>query len=102
MGLADIHLLRLEESKHIKFTAFLKQRSRKHKIQETFTVSHASWRKHSTFDPCTVKTTAGIYKGGEKGASLPLVEIGRWDGFTAQTYQNSSVCFFLLHSLINS
>lgn len=66
---------------------FLERRSRKHKLQETFMVSHASWRKHSTFDPWTVKTTAGIYKGGEKGASLPPVEIGRWNSFTVQTYQ---------------
>ena len=47
---------------------FLKQCSRKHKLQENFTVSYASWRKHSTSDPWTVTATAGIYKGTEKGA----------------------------------
>lgn len=66
---------------------FLKQRSHKHKLQETFTVLHASWRRHSTFDPWTVKTTAGIYKGGEKMRPTSPVKIGRWKRFSAQAYR---------------
>lgn len=46
-----------------------------------------------------LKPTAGIYKGGEKGASLPPVEIGRWKRFTAQTYQNHQrVLFTTFHT----
>lgn len=77
---------------------FLKHCSRKHKLQETFTALYASWRRHSTFDPWTVKTTAGIYKEREKGASLPPLEIGRWKTFTARTYQiHQRVIFTTFH-----
>lgn len=73
---------------------FWKHCSRKHKLQETFTVSYASWRRHSTFDPWTVKTTAGIYKGGEKGASLPPAGNWQMEDVYSSNIPNSSACYF--------
>ncbi len=73
---------------------FLKQRSRKHKLRETFMASHASWRRHSAFDPRTVKTTAGIYKGGEKRClTFPG---GNWqmEEVYCSNIPNSSACYF--------
>lgn len=79
---------------------FLKQCSRKHKLQETFMVLHASWRRHSTFDPRTVKTTAGTYKAGEKGASLPRWKLADGRGLLLKHTEFISVLFFfLLHSI---
>lgn len=80
---------------------FLKQCSRKHKLQETFMVSHASWRRHSTFDLWTVKTTAGIYKGEEKGASLPQWKLADGGGLLLKHTKFISV-LFLLRSINNN
>lgn len=73
---------------------FFKQRSRKHELEETFTVLHASWRRHSTFDPRTVKTTAGIYKEGEKGASLPRWNLADGRGSLLKHSKFIGVIFF--------
>lgn len=73
---------------------FLKQCSRKHKLQEAFMVLHASWRRHSTFDPRTVKTTAGTYKAGEKGASLPRWKLADGRGLLLKHTEFISVLFF--------
>lgn len=46
-------------------------------------VLNASWRRHSTSDPWTVKTTAGTYKTAEKRCLTSTLETGRWNRFTA-------------------
>lgn len=63
--------------------SYSKQCSHNRTLQETFMVLNASWRRHSTSDPWTVKATAGTYKTAEKRCLTSTLETGRWNGFTA-------------------
>lgn len=63
--------------------SYSNQCSHNRKLQETFMVLNASWRRHSTSDPWTVKATAGTYKTAEKRCLTSTLETGRWNGFTA-------------------
>lgn len=61
---------------------FLKQCSHNRKLQESFMVLNASWRRrHSTSDPRTVKTTAGTYKTAEKRCLTSTLGTGGWNRF---------------------
>lgn len=57
-------------------------------------VSHASRRRHSTFDPWTVKTTAGIYKGGEKRCLTSPGGNWQMEEVCCSNIPNSSACYF--------
>lgn len=53
-------------------------------------VLNASWRRHSTSDPRTVKTTAGTYKAAEKRCLTSTLEPGRWNRFYRSAVKTSA------------
>lgn len=90
----DIRSLHLHFCKWIFMSIYFKHHSGQCKWSSTFI---ASFRRHPTFDPWIVQTTAGFHKRGEErrdGCLKFLLEMGRWNRLTAQTYQNHLRCYF--------